>query len=189
MINKTIIIGHGPSLFNSNLGEWIDSHKYVVRFPTLGDWQKPKDHGSRTSHIFATSFRMRRRHSPIPEIGYYIWSKTRPNVLKEFGHLSKPVKDVTRLVWKWEKILGDRATYPRMSHGSASSLIAMVELRLPVVLVGCDMLKIGESSQEKYIGSYLYENRKQNKSHHDLKVERELIDEMSKEYNVEFEFI
>jgi hypothetical protein len=64
----------------------------------------------------------------------------------------------------------------------------MARIKRPVVLIGCDMLKIGESDKKKYIGSHIYENRRQNKSHHDFKIERELVDEMSKRYRVPVEF-
>ncbi len=108
MIEKTVIICHGPSLQNSNMGDYIDSFKYILRFPYTNNWQTPQDYGKKTSYFCATNSSIKERlNKKIPELGYFIWSKNAKlkisnfckNLIKHHGG-----KDVTDLIECFEEI-------------------------------------------------------------------------------------
>jgi hypothetical protein len=185
MIDKTVIIGHGPSLQNSNKGEYIDSFKYIIRFPYLKDWQTPKDYGTRTSFFCGTvgRFRKRSRKKQIPDHGYYIWSKE-----QKFANLpSSNYIDVTDLIVSWQKHITE-CRHPFFTHGTAGICIAAALLKKPIVVLGCDRLKTGDVTSKKYIGSWVYEGRPRHGIGHPLDQERKIIDKIAKFYNLKIEF-
>jgi len=192
MIEKTVIIGHGASLQNSKRGESIDDFKYVVRFPYIGDWQAPADYGTKTSYFCATVGRARNKlRRQIPEVGYFIWNKTRgeiPSDLKSligfFGG-----EDITGLITDWQdKMAKLKPRYSYFSHGTAAICVMAHKLGLPIVVLGCDNLAAGEDDPKKYHGSWYYEKRKQPINGHDLAAERKMVDLMEKKYNTKIGF-
>ena len=189
--NRSVVVGSGPSLIGNGLGEYIDSFEFVLRFPYAGNWQSPEDFGKKTTHYCSTTARARHRlRQDLPSHGYFIWAKkTGRNIGSEFKFLIERFggKDVSVLIKTWQNKLPEYA-YPYLSHGTAGILIAAAELKKDVIAIGCDMLKDGNPDKPAYKGSYIYENRKENKSHHSLDCERELIDEMAKHYGVNIYF-
>jgi hypothetical protein len=150
LINKIAIIGHGPSLYGKNLGEYIDSFKYVFRFPYSGNWQTEKDYGTKISYCCATVNRIKKLNI-VAEHGYFLWSKRRAVIGK---HQLHNVEDVTGLIKLWQKRL-PKGAYPFFSHGTAAICIACARFKLPVVVLGCDALKTGEADPKKYFGSWV----------------------------------
>jgi len=188
MIEATAIIGHGPSLKGKQRGKYIDSFKCVIRFPYIGNWQNIEDYGTKTSYICATTSRARHKlaDTPEPDYGYYIWSKKQQHITDEFEHIQNK-RDETKLIRSWQKRLPSSA-YPYFSHGTAAACIAMARIKKPIVMFGCDALKSGMENRKDYIGSFVYENRRNNRSFHSFTEERKLIDTMSKHYNIEVVF-
>lgn len=186
------IIGHGPSLRGSRLGEYIDSFKYVIRFPYLKNWQTPIDYGVKTSFVCSPNGgKIRRIRQERPELGYYLWDKhpgsmVSPMQCRMLG--IEKYEDVSRLIQKWAKKL-PKAT-PNLSTGTAGILIAAAKLGEPITAFGCDHLKLGKDMSKNYVGSWLYEGRMatwrniQNKCTHSLSHDRELINVIEKKYNV-----
>jgi hypothetical protein len=192
MIEKTVIIGHGASLQNSGQGENIDAFKYVVRFPYIGDWQAPADYGIKTSYVCATVGRARNKlRRQIPEVGYFIWNKTRgeiPSDLKSligfFGG-----ENMTELITGWQKkMLKLKPKYSCFSHGTAAICVMAHKFGLPIVVLGCENLAAGENDPKKYHGGWYYEKRKQPINGHDLAAERKMVDLMAKKYNLKIGF-
>jgi hypothetical protein len=195
------VIGHAPSLQGSGLGEYIDSFKYVVRFPYLGDWQVPEHYGVRTSYFCASGGRLKQRiREDPPEIGYFIWNKyLKCRVpIKVWGRLNIKCEDVkceevSPLIHKWARKL-PASSCQYLSTGTCGILIAADKIGEPITVFGCDDLKIGRDMGKGYIGSWLYENRPgtgaliAREGAHSLSAERKLIDVIAKEYNVTIEF-
>ena len=177
MINGTVIIGHGPSLKNSGLGEYIDSFHYVMRFPQFGDFQLLKDYGRRTSYYCATN-RKGKLLSSFPEFGYYRWSKY--NGRTAYKHDNST--DVSKLIHSWQARL-PKGAYPFLSHGTAGICIAAAKIKKPITVLGCDALKSGDPDPRRY-----HNNQRQKKICHSFGCERKLVDEMAKEYAVSIEF-
>jgi hypothetical protein len=196
MASLIAVIGHGPSLQGSGLGEYIDSFKYVIRFPRLGDWQSPLDYGVKTSFFCAAKGKiMARIMEEKPEIGYYLWEKhfgySMPGMVCR--HLGiKKYEDVSRLIQKWARKLPK--PFQNLSSGTAGTLIAAAKLGGNITVFGCDHLKIGKDMREDYIGSWFYEGRVSTREKimktgaHALGEERKLIDEMAQEYRVKIDF-
>jgi hypothetical protein len=178
MIDNTVIIGHGPSLYNKKLGKFIDAFKYVIRFPYLGDWQKTEDYGKRTSYYCATNRKVNLLKG-YPECGYYLWSKYKGRKASKHNNMA----DVSKLIHSWQARLPEGA-YPFFSHGTAGICIAASELKERIIVLGCDALKNREPDPKKY-----YNYRPQKKICHSFDSERDLIDEMTKEYDVRIGFI
>jgi hypothetical protein len=179
-----VIIGSGPSV--KKRGKYIDSFKYVIRFPYSVDWQDSTDYGTKTSFYCCTMKRSKKLKLPL-KCGCFIWSKY--GNVSACDKLSKKIgaKNMTKLVCLWQNRLPSGA-YPFFSIGTAAICIAAAELKEPITVLGCDMLSIGEPDPKKYYGSWMHENRKQKKDHHSLDAERSLIDAMSAEYDVEIHF-
>jgi hypothetical protein len=193
MINKTAIICHGPSLQKSGIGQYIDSFKYVLRFPYLKAWQVSEDYGVKTSYFCGTVGRFMRCQTRIAlqptEYGYFIWSKevrkkipaSCKNLIQKYGGA-----DVTGLIESWRKKL-TKCHHPFFTHGTSAICIAANKLKIPIVVFGADVLKTGEVPSE-YIGSWTYENRRPRKIGHPIDQERKLIDEMANHYYLEITF-
>lgn len=192
------IIGHGPSLRGGGLGEYIDSFKYVIRFPHLNDWQTPKDYGVRTSYFCATIGRIKFRiRKQIPEFGYFLWNKHFgrgvPRKLCSLLSIRK-YRDVSGLIHKWQRKLPERCCGV-FSHGTAGICIAASKIGLPITAFGYDDLKNSRDMGSGYVGSWLYEGRTEvgdlihSKGSHILSEERKLIDLIAQEYSVSIKFI
>jgi hypothetical protein len=191
MKDATVIIGHGPSLQGAKKGEYIDSFKYVIRFPYLKNWQIPADYGTRTSYFCASIQRALKFLRPtLPEYGYFIWSKNNMSLPVELKFLIKKFggRNITRLVNTWQKRLPESNREPYFSHGTAAVCAAAGILKKPVTILGCDMLSAGKNNLKKYVGSSTYEGRKINKRSHNLKAERQIINTMAKHYNIAIGF-
>jgi hypothetical protein len=182
MIENTVIIGHGPSLYNKGRGEFIDSFKYVIRFPS-DDWQTQADYGKRTS-FYCSANRKAKLLTGSPEHGYYLWSKYNG---RKAGK-RKNMIDVSELIQSWQARL-PKGAYPFLSHGAAGICIAASELKKPITVLGCDALKNGEPDPKKYISGWVHTNHPQKKMCHSFDCERKLIDEVAKEYDVRIQFI
>ena len=191
MIEKTVIIGHGPSLKNSGNGKYIDSFKNIIRFPYLKDWQVPIDYGIRTSHVCATTQRAKKFLRPtLPESGYFIWSKNNQPIEPELKFIIRKFggKNITKLINRWQSRLPESDCERYFSHGTAAVCAAAAILKLPVIVLGCDSLNSGINNAKKYVGSWKYENRKQNKRTHDFESERKIIDEIKRHYKIDIRF-
>lgn len=201
MIDKTVIIGTSPSLQGSRMGGYIDSFKYVIRFPYKGGWQTPPDWGTRTSYFCSTTWRaLRRLNDFLPDEGYYIWSKHNEYIGPELKFLIKKFggENVTGLIDKWQHRLPplnteDLTLTRYLSTGTAGVCIAAAKIGLPIVMLGCDWMKSGGGPMEDYVGTWYWEGDEQVpvdgfQLHHNWAAEVGLRDEMSKEYNVSMEF-
>ena len=201
MIDGTVIIGTAPSLQNSNMGEYIDSFKYVIRFPFKGDWQIPEHYGIRTSYFCSTHYRVLARNqlNPwLPDCGYFIWNKYNKDIGSELRFLIRTFggEDVTGLINEWQAKLPEpesRGLSHCFSTGTGGICIAAAKLQRPIVVLGCDYIKNGGGPVEEYVGTWFWEGGKKPtdggyRRHHPFKAERELIDVMAKEYNVSIEF-
>ena len=190
------VIGHGPSLRRSGLGEYIDSFKYVIRSPYLGEWQVPVDYGVRTSYFCGSKGRLRQRiRKEAPELGYFTWNKyLKMRVSPRLAHiLNIKFEDVSGLIHKWQRKLPD-SSCQYLSTGTCAICIASAKLGGPITAFGCDDLKIGKDMGRGYVGSWIYEGRTgtgrkiRDFGAHTLSEERKLIDEMAQEYGVSIEF-
>jgi len=190
------VIGHGPSLHGSGLGEYIDSFKYVMRLPYLNDWQVPIDYGVRTSYVCSSSGgQLSRIGEKRPDIGFYIWNKVfgHPVTRSRCRNLGiKEYEDVSGLIQKWAKKLPK--PFQNLSSGTAAILIAASKVGESITVFGCDYLKIGKDMRDGYIGSWFYDGRIETWKNilktgaHALDEERKLIDEMEQQYGVRIEF-
>ena len=180
---RTAIIGSGPSLNDSGKGKYIDSFDTVFRFPNYIDWQNKNDVGTKTSYYCCTMKRSQRLTLPL-ECGCFIWSKYKNKSASKKRAKELGCIDVTDLICRWQKKL-PKQCYPYFSCGTAAVCIAMDRIKDKITVLGCDMLKSGDPRKGKYIGSWVYEDRRQNQSHHSFDEERKLIDKMSDHYNVE----
>lgn len=192
VIEKTVIIGHGPSLQNSRLGERIDAFKYVVRFPYVGDWQAAADYGTRTSFVCATVGRARDKlRNETPDKGYFFWDKKGEKIPEDLISLIELFggENVTALIVGWQKKMTKlKPVYPYFSHGTAAICIMAHKFRLPVVALGSENLSAGNSDHKEYIGSWYHEERRQPPSGHDLAAERQMLEMMATKYNVKIGF-
>jgi hypothetical protein len=200
MINAVVIIGHGPGLQKSGLGDFIDSFKYVVRFMHLGNWQVPEDYGTKTTYMCATVGRVKRERKAkrkkgifcphVPENGYFFWSKTGGELCRAQKKLIKKYggKNVTSLICRWQKLL-KHSRHPFFCHGTAGICIATHKIKRPVIVLACGNLKDGKGLTKDYVGSWKFENRKSRGIGHDLAVERKLIDQMARACNTTVTFI
>ena len=192
MTEKAVIIGHGPSLQNSRLGDRIDAFKYVVRFPYAGDWPSAADYGTRTSFICATVGRARDKlRREIPDDGYFFWDKTGAEIPAGLMSLiaDSGGENVTGLIAGWQKKMTKlKPIYPYFSHGTAAICIMAHKFGLPVVVLGCDNLAAGNADHKKYMGSWYYEKRRQPPCGHDLAAEREMVEMMATKYNIKIGF-
>ena len=178
MIDKTVIVGHGSSLVDRRLGEYIDSFRYVIRFFHSPGWQTPIDYGTKVSYYCATNAKAKLLlNMPKPDIKYFIWSKH--NRVASFG------EDVTELICSWQSRL-PKGTYPYLSQGTSGICIATSEIGKPVVVLGCDALKVGEPDSTKYIRADGKTYRKTSRWH-SFDAERKLVNAMSAEYDVNVE--
>lgn len=75
-VKDTIIVGHGPSLFDADLAEFIDKHKNVVRIMRFF-WQDIKNYGSKVDYVSMTEGQLKF----IPEFKHtsHVWAKTHRN--------------------------------------------------------------------------------------------------------------
>lgn len=174
MADRSVVVGHGPSLIGSGHGEYIDSFRYVLRLPCEGNWQTPEDFGHKTSYYCAT---MRKSKLIKGNHERFTWSKYqgRRGDSKE--------RDVSMLIQSWQKRLSKTA-YPFLSHGTAAICIAASELGFSIIALGCDALKDRLTNSKDYISSWVLEGRRQKKVHHSFDCEMDLIDKMAKEYGV-----
>ena len=191
MTDSTVIIGHGPSLQNSSMGQYIDSFKYVLRFPYFKNWQIPEHYGIRTSYFCATvgraKARLRKRRKP--DHGYYIWSKNQKNIGDKLNTLIEKHggKNVTHLIAFWQEHL-TKCKYPFFSHGTGGICVAAAILKKNIIVLGCDLLKTGDVSNKEYIGSWTYEGRYERGIGHPLDQERNIVNKIAEFYNVKIEF-
>ena len=183
---QTAIIGSGPSLNNSGKGEYIDSFYTVIRFPNNVDWQNKDDAGTKVSYYCCTMKRSERLRLPL-ECGCFLWSKYKNKFAAKKKAAEVGCVDVTDLICGWQKELPKKC-YPYFSCGIAAICIAMAKIKNKITVFGCDALKDGNPHRGKYIGSWVYENRPQNRSHHSFDEERKLVDIMSDYYDVEVYF-
>jgi hypothetical protein len=186
MIDTISIVGHGPSLIDKGVGKQIDLGKYVIRFPHIGDWQKPEDYGERISYYFGNHRRYVHRMPKLkPENGYIIWSKFKGRVTpcEIYKRLAKSgtVIECTKLIKYWQNQLKSNIC-AYLSNGSAAIIFSIVFLRIPVMAFGFDNLSSGDSSFDGYTGSSRHEKRKKNENHHDFACERDLVLSVSGQY-------
>jgi len=188
MINKSVVIGHAPSLLGAKKGTYIDGFRYVLRFPHDGRWQfgNPQDYGTRTSFYIGTTMRISKHlRKDRPDIGYITWTKRAEPIGKHdfIAHLVRNYGGmiVTDLVDKWQVKLPNIAC-PFLSHGSAAILIALAILKLPVVALGCDALRDGLPRQQPYTGTWFHEGKPRRVNEHCCDDELKLIHEMEDEY-------
>jgi hypothetical protein len=181
----------------AGLGEYIDSFKYVFRFPYLGNWQEPEHYGVKTSYYCGTVSRtLQRLRSDKPERGYYFWSKyigyAIPKALSVMTEWCGG-EDVSGLIHKWQAQLPS-LSYKHISHGTAGVCIAASRIGLPIVALGCDNLKEGKDIDGDYVGSWNYEGRFETgmkireTGSHTLYEELKLIRAMEKYYSLSVDF-
>jgi len=115
--------------------------------------------------------------------GCFLWSKYNNTKAAKVRCAEIDAENMTRLVCSWQGCL-PKGSYPFFSVGTASICIAASELKKPITVMGCDMLKDGQPDSKKYYGAWVHENRKQKPYGHSLDAERNLIDNMSREYGV-----
>jgi hypothetical protein len=181
------VIGHGPSIANSFKGEYIDSFKYVMRFPHRGDWQNPTHYGTRTSFYVGTAKRvhlnfMRKK----PEIGFLIWDKLGYKIRETdyIYHLVKLAggKIVTDFILEQQNKLPYE---PKTTcHGTSAILLAIHLLKKPVVAIGHDDLARGTPMHTDYIGTWFYEGTKPQRIEHHFDDELTLIQDYAKECGI-----
>ena len=194
MINSSVVIGHAPSLVGAGKGEYIDSFRYVFRFPHRGDWQfgRPEDYGTRTSFYAGTTLRITsdlRRDKP--DIGYFVWEK-RGEKIKKTDFIADLIKNnggwiVTDLIEEWQCKLPNIAC-PFLSHGTAAILIAAAIVQVPVVALGCDALRDGMPRHMPYVGTWYHQGLPERVMEHCCDDELKLVHEMSEEYDVPITF-
>jgi hypothetical protein len=169
-------------------GEFIDRHKYVIRFFYWGDWQKPEDYGVRTSYYFSNNNRFNKKFTrKLPEVGYIIYNKNGRELAKEYKYIMEKFGggDFTeRLKYAQREYLKDSA-HPYFSHGSAAIIWAIMFLGISVTAFGCDAVNM--MTPENYIGSAHYEGRK-TKVGHDYRTEGEAVREFARKKNVKLRF-
>jgi hypothetical protein len=192
MIDGTVVIGHGPSLIDSSQGEYIDSFRYVMRFPHKGDWQIPEHYGKRTSFYVGTTMRMSTKlRQDRPDLGYFTWTK-RCEPIRKTDFIAKLLEEhggwvVTDLVDEWQVKLPNIAC-PFLSHGAAAILIAAAVVKLPVTALGCDALRDGMPRRHPYVGTWYHENLPERPNEHCCDDELKLVYEMSEIYDVPITF-
>jgi hypothetical protein len=199
MIDGTAIIGTAPSLQGKEMGKYIDSFRYVIRFPYKGDWHVPLHYGTKTTHFCSTDRRaVAQLNSFLPDLGYFIWSKHNADIGPELEFLIAKFggENVSELINKWQlrqPVREHRTQSNCFSSGTGGFCIAAANLVKQIVGLGCDYIRNGGGPVEDYIGTWFWENGKKPKAggfrrHHRFDTERVLIDEMAKEYNVEIRF-
>ena len=199
MIDGTVIIGTAPSLHGQGKGKYIDSFRYVIRFPYQGDWQVPIHYGTKTTHFCSTDSRAKAQlNSFLPDLGYFIWNKYNKDIGSELRFLIDKFggEDFTELIHKWQRRHPKRENRTQsncFSTGTGGICIAAAKLGKPIVALGCDYIRDGGGPVEDYIGTWFWENGKRPtgggyRRHHRFDSERLLIDDMAKEYDVEIRF-
>ena len=195
MIDGTVIIGHGPNLQNKKMGKFIDSFKYVIRFPYYGDWQIPGDYGVRTSYFCSSEVRFFHSFVPkAPEKGYFVWSK-RNERLRKYPTLLKFILSefggevVTKLINYWRLRLPD-SDYRYLSTGTCGICIAARKLKKPITVLGCDSIETGEKGISLNSAAFKEHFGKIGKKvvDHPYQNERNLINVIEEEYQVSIDF-
>ena len=202
--NETVVIvGHGPSAINGGLGEKIEHHDNIIRFAWRRD-QPPKDYGSRVDYIVASL----RNHGDIinegtvPVKGSLIFGRPGQMPLETMKGLKSRLKKFKpgfgREVWPWhcryrdlgatgyiDPRQGEPGLIPSFSQGTGAIIMACVRIAPSVIhLVGFDNVWAGK--QDGYNDwNAIRRGEAPRKSGHDLRVERILIDELMKFYDVE----
>ena len=190
MINKSVVIGHAPTLIGAGKGNYIDSFRYVLRFPHHGDWQfaNPEDYGTRTSFYVGTTMRLSKNfRKDKPDIGYITWTK-RGEPIEKNGFIANLITEsggmiVTDIVDRWQVKLPNIAC-PFLSHGAAAILIGLAILKIPVVALGCDALRDGLPRQQPYTGTWYHEGKPKRQNEHCCDDELKLIHEMEDYYGI-----
>jgi hypothetical protein len=188
MIDATVIIGHGPSLKDSNMGQYIDNFKYVIRFPYFKNWQIPKNYGTKTSYFCVSSGKQTTlKKRKIPDRGYLVWNKHGESIGENMDRLIKKFggKNFTDILVTWQAQL-KKCRYPFFSSGTAAICAAAALINKPIIVLGCDCLKTGDTNN--YIGSWFYEGRRKHEMGHPVDQERKIIDRISDHYNLKIRF-
>ena len=193
MIDGTVIIGHGPSLQGRCLGKYIDSFRYVLRFPYRGKWQIPEDYGTRTSYWCATTLRaklIREYRMARSDLGYFIWDKHGNHLTPNWVELIKTHGgvNVTYLLVTIQDKVPLSSRY--VSHGTAAILIALDLLEKPITVLGCDNLSRG--ADNGYRGSADWEPNRYRASrcqNHHYSEELKLVEYLADHYNTKVSFL
>jgi len=202
------IIGHGPSMKDSGLGEVIDSYDTVIRFGGRKG-QTAADFGVKTDFIMASQ----RYHADIINDGIKpiggTWIMTRPGAMDSeqarymiHERLRGYNAAICREVWPWlyryqemgatgyiDPRLGAPGLIPSFTQGTAA-IIATCHRVTPrrIVLAGFDNVWAG--TRERYTEvRALAEGEAPRTSGHDIEVERKLIDRIAEYYGVEIRAI
>lgn len=202
--NETVVIvGHGPSGINSGLGDKIEQHDNIIRFAWRRE-QPENDYGSRVDYIVASL----RNHGDIinegtvPQKGSLIFGRPGQMPIDVIRSLKSRLKKFNpgfgREVWPWhyryrdlgatgyiDPRQGEPGLIPSFSQGTGAIIMACVRINpRSIHLVGFDNVWAGK--QDGYNDwNAIRRGEAPRKSGHDLKVERILIDELMKFYDVE----
>lgn len=197
------IVGHGPSNNGSGRGPAIDAHDNVIRF-TWRRGQSSEDYGQRMTHL-VTSLR---NHGDVINDGRCpdkaTWLFSRPGALsyETMQQLSLRLKKykpcMCREVWPWhyryrdlgatgyiDPRQGEPGLIPSFSQGTGAIIMACIRINpRSIHLSGFDNVWQGKSDGYNDWTS-IVRGVAPRTSGHDLRVERILIDELMKHYDVE----
>lgn len=205
-MKDTIIIGHGPSLFKAGLGEFIDSHKNVIRIVNFL-WQDKKNYGSKVDYISLTEGQF--KYIPlfktwtskiIPKelwIGYGFGgggpypppAGRRGDNFKEKYKKHNPVI-FNDLPFYWRHVAKHRflATPKQFSSGFLAVMTACSHLRpKQITIAGFDNIKKGNG--KGYQSGDMPHALKDDDLRHDWKLEKDLINAVAYTYKVKVEYL
>ena len=186
MINKTAVIGHGPSLNGANLGWYIDSFRYVLRIPHFGGWQKGRDYGCKVTAYCCTVNRARKAEVDL-STHCFVWSKRKNrSVPARFSGC----ESVSGLIQRWQDVatLKVSTKYPYIDHGTGAICVAADRFGLDVVVLGCDVLSGGVADKSQYVRGDNAPYRKTGHGWHEFDKLRSLVDIISAAYGLKIEF-
>jgi hypothetical protein len=208
MDQKALIIGHGPSGYETGLGEFIDHYDGAVVRLVFSNWQPREHYGWRTDYSCTTWAKRRKMYKderrPSKETWIYMSSmvgtflkysvvkklsdRRRKFIIDEFA--GKGFEDVvvcheelTHWAKRYVEVQNDSDYFYRyFTNGVASIMIAPQRIAglEKIELLGFDNLLAGD--KDNYYRC-MYPSLKANA--HNLKVEKILVEEVSKYHGIE----
>jgi Glycosyltransferase family 29 (sialyltransferase) len=184
---KVSIVGHGPSLKGSGLGDLIDAYDHVVRMKNCGDLLKePGDYGLRTDFMCSSTEVLRvMKVKALQYWGYPKYGTYNKESVEKFAKtIDVPLLIPHAVCNAWNDYFRSLTSqHPNYSTGMAAIVIACHYLRPEeIYLAGFDTLLNPEIKYSSTVETPW--NKNGNYPNHDWKAENKMLDKLRETYQV-----
>lgn len=190
---SVVIVGHGPSLKTSRLGEQIDACDVVVRLKNCSMLlAEPRNYGKRTDVMCSSTEVLHhlwkikaKEYWGYPKKGYFSQNAV-AWLERKIGYQSPVVVPLEICIFWNEFFRGLGSSHPNVSTGVGALIIALERLRPEVVyLAGFDKVRNPETEGYKCTVPTLFNSGGNKDTGHDWKKEKELLPYLSTHYKAQ----